>query len=569
MRTKTLLHSALGLFALAAVTVAPSASAFCGFYVSGAGEKLFNNATQVVIMRDGMRTVLSMQNNYQGPPANFAMVVPVPVVLQKENVKTLPREIFSRVDQLAAPRLVEYWEQDPCYQPGFEDHMARMPAGRPKAASLAPAAEAKENRVVIEAQFTVGEYEVLVLSAKDAGGLDSWLKDNGYKIPEGSEPYFRPYIEAGSKFFVAKVDTSKVKFENGMATLSPLRFHYDSDKFNLPIRLGLVNASAAQDLIVHILAKQKRYEVSNYPNVTIPTNLDVTEKTRDNFGPFYAALFDRTLEKNPKAVVTEYSWDAGSCDPCPTPALTASELATLGADVLADAAGDAVPAAPVPPPGLTGRGPGPGGPNAPAMPMRRPSRPWFQNNFVLTRMHARYTKESLGEDLVFKEAPAIAGGREFIGRGGKLEEGAVPYSMNNFQGRYAMRHPWTGPMACTNPVRGRWGGPPSHVSRELQGNTGPKAATNLAFVKRGGVELASFLQRDVAEIDLLGKGAINSGVGPDPLAVVTNVPRSTGNPPSAAVTPAPTEPPNLGFLGFFLAPFAFGMLSALLGKKKP
>ena len=64
--------------------------------------------------RDGTRTVLSMQNNYEGPPENFAMVVPVPVVLQKENVKTLPRELFAKLEELDAPRLVEYWEQDPC-----------------------------------------------------------------------------------------------------------------------------------------------------------------------------------------------------------------------------------------------------------------------------------------------------------------------------------------------------------------------------------------------------------------------------------------------------------------------
>jgi hypothetical protein len=66
-----------------------AADAFCGFYVSGADAKLFNNATMVVLMREGTKTVLSMQNNYQGPPEDFAMVVPVPVVLQKENVKTL------------------------------------------------------------------------------------------------------------------------------------------------------------------------------------------------------------------------------------------------------------------------------------------------------------------------------------------------------------------------------------------------------------------------------------------------------------------------------------------------
>src|SRR5678816_2717343 len=100
---------------VAGLVAAPhSSAAFCGFYVSGADAKLFNNATQVVMMRSGTRTVLSMQNNYQGPTEDFAMVVPVPVVLQKENVKTLPREIFTHVDQLSAPRLVEYWEQDPC-----------------------------------------------------------------------------------------------------------------------------------------------------------------------------------------------------------------------------------------------------------------------------------------------------------------------------------------------------------------------------------------------------------------------------------------------------------------------
>ena len=100
---------------LVALAAAPAtADAFCGFYVSGAESGMFNNATQVVLMREGTRTVLSMQNNYQGPPSDFAMVVPVPVVLQEENVKTLPREVFSKVDAMGAPRLVEYWEMDPC-----------------------------------------------------------------------------------------------------------------------------------------------------------------------------------------------------------------------------------------------------------------------------------------------------------------------------------------------------------------------------------------------------------------------------------------------------------------------
>src|ERR1043166_8052823 len=94
--------------ALAAMTV--GAHAFCGFYVAGSGQKMFNDATQVVLMRDGTKTVLSMQNDYRGPPEDFAMVVPVPVVLKPVDVKVLDKGVFERTDALGSPRLVEYWE---------------------------------------------------------------------------------------------------------------------------------------------------------------------------------------------------------------------------------------------------------------------------------------------------------------------------------------------------------------------------------------------------------------------------------------------------------------------------
>ena len=481
----------------------------------------------VVMMREGTRTVLSMRNNYQGPPENFAMVVPVPVVLQQENVKTLPAAIFDKVDQLAAPRLVEYWEQDPC-QPDVFNESARALPGRARAAApRAAAKESKELGVTIEAQFEVGEYQIVILSAKDSTGLDTWLKQEKYKIPEGAEPLLRPYVQNGSKFFVAKVNTEKVRFEKGMAQLSPLRFHYDSDTFSLPVRLGLINANGKQDLIVHILARNTRYEMANYKNVTIPTNLDVDENARAQFGTFYAALFDRTVEENPGAVVTEYAWDAGTCDPCPGPTLFPNDLATLGLDVLPEETND--DALPTPPVAPTVNSPflqNPKGNNAGARatssppivprptlpgPGPSPSRRWRPSGFVLTRLHARYGADSLGEDLVFRKANPITGGREFLvappsdpdlkkDARPKLETGSQQGSINNFQGRYAIRHPWTGPISCPNPVRGRWGGPPSGTS---PGQTA--VAKDTAFAPRGGdVKLASFVRHDVPEIKLLG-----------------------------------------------------------------
>ena len=514
------------------------AGAFCGFYVGGAGAKLFNDATMVVLMREGTRTVLSMQNAYKGPPEKFAMVVPVPVVLQEENVKTLKREIFDHLDQLASPRLVEYWEQDPCavaQPPGNIAFGASPAAMAPRGGAAKPS---EDLGVKIEAQFTVGEYQIVILSALDSGGLDTWLHREGYNIPEGGEPYFRPYVASGSKFFVAKVDVSKVQLQDGQAQLSPIRFHYDSEEFKLPVRLGLINSSGTQDLIVHILGRGTRYEVANYPNVTIPTNLDVSEAASDKFGNFYTTLFDRTIEKNPKAVVTEYAWEPTSCDPCPGPPMDFGDLSTLGLDVLPSTLEQQqqqqpslLPATPPRPPGQAGQAGQPGivkrpasGPGAPIGRPVPPSPPMGGRRFnpfqggqlVLTRLHVRYTKESLGEDLAFKAAPAIVGGREMMGEGGKLEHGAVPSGFNNFQARYAVRHAWAGPIDCKEPHRGVWGGPPGSSG---EGRPPPKAAAKLGLAPHVKTDLASYVKQDIPEIGYQWSAAKGpAAMGPDGVA---------------------------------------------------
>jgi len=97
---------------------------------------------------------------------------------------------------------------------------------------------------------------------------------------------------------------------------------------------------------------------------------------------------------------------------------------------------------------------------------------------------------------VFRAAPPIVGGREHVRDGGKLEEGAQPSSVNNFQGRYAIRHRWTGKIACANPKRGIWGGPPGG------GMPQTKPGLNLAFAPRGQVQIAKSIKQDVPEIGL-------------------------------------------------------------------
>src|SRR3954470_7166387 len=131
--------------AIAAVTAAAvtftgiAAHAFCGFYVSGSGQKMFADASQVILMRSGTRTVLSMQNDYRGPLEDFAMVVPVPGVLKETDVRVLPKSVFERVDSLGSPRLVKHWGKDPCPppepppQPMRYEKMSKTPSMAPRA----------------------------------------------------------------------------------------------------------------------------------------------------------------------------------------------------------------------------------------------------------------------------------------------------------------------------------------------------------------------------------------------------------------------------------------------------
>ncbi|WP_153009743.1 DUF2330 domain-containing protein, partial [Mastigocoleus testarum] len=186
----------------------PAAWAFCGFYVAKADSKLYNQASQVVIARKDNRTVLTMANDYQGDVKDFAMVVPVPTVLKKEQVKVAKPKIIERLDAFSAPRLVEYFDEDPCNPILYDAAESRAIQN---AAPQAARRFKKNNNlgVTVEAKFNVGEYDIVILSAKESNGLQTWLRRNGYKIPRGAGSLLRPYIRQGMKFFVAKVNLDK------------------------------------------------------------------------------------------------------------------------------------------------------------------------------------------------------------------------------------------------------------------------------------------------------------------------------------------------------------------------
>lgn len=381
--------------AAATFLVATSAQAFCGFYVAKADTSLFNRASQVVLVRDGNRTVITMANDFEGDVEDFAVVIPVPTSIEREQINVGDRAVIQHLDAYTSPRLVEYHDGNPCYRYELEERM-KSDASLPATVGQMQRA-AKSQGVTIEASYTIGEYDILILSATESSGLIRWLNDNDYKIPRGAKRVVDSYLRQDMRFFVAKVNV-KEQSQLGYQYLRPLQVAYESNKFMLPIRLGTLNAKDKQELYVYALTRTGRVETTNYRTVKLPSNVEVPEFVEGEFANFYRDMFTRQTEKeNERAVFLEYAWDMAWCDPCAADPLSQKELRQLGVFWLGDnAAGE-----------------------------RGILQPQAQNVFV-TRLHVRYDAEHFPEDLMFQET----GDRQ------------------NYQGRYVIRHPWRGEASC-------------------------------------------------------------------------------------------------------------------------
>ena len=373
--------------------------AFCGFYVAKADSSLYNQASQVIIARDGDRTVVTMSNDYQGEVEDFAMVIPVPTILQEGQVNVGEAEILKRLDAFSAPRLVEYYDEDPCQvRPRVFSRQSDLAL---ESAAVPQAVQRKNSLgVTVEEEFSVGEYDIVILSAKESDGLETWLIQNGYKIPSGARELLQPYIKQNLKFFVAKVNLEEYN-QQEFQKLRPIAIAYESPKFMLPIRLGMANAQGDQDLIVYLLSPKGQVELSNYRTVKIPSDTDVPEFVQEEFKDFYVSMFEQSYQQeNKKVAFLEYAWDMASCDPCSAQPLSPEELKQAGVFWLNQ--------------------------SNPINPNNRIGRPFPTSNVFITRLHVRYNRDNFPEDLRFQSTA----------------------NRQLFQGRYVIRHPFRGEISC-------------------------------------------------------------------------------------------------------------------------
>ncbi|MBR9918998.1 DUF2330 domain-containing protein [bacterium] len=349
---------------------------------------------KVILVRNGDRTTITMSNDFQGDIKDFAMVVPIPNVIERSDIRVLERSIFNALGSYSAPRLVEYYDQDPCGVRYYTRDLAPVPQLLVvEDAEIELTAEENDYQVTIEATYSVEEYEILVLSAKESSGLKNWLLDNGYKIPAKAEEVLDPYIKNGLKFFVVKVNLEEYNQRQFQNYLRPLQLTVQSDRFMLPIRLGMANANGDQDMLVYTLSKKGRVETTNYKTEKVPSNINVPTFIKEKFEPFYKRVFDQAHDKTGRnAVMLEYawtvtpSWGGVKCDPCVGNPPYYNELQQAGVDWL-----------------NTGE------------------------QVFFTRLHVKYSRSKFPEDLFFQETP----------------------NTEHFQCRYVLQHSVKGETKCS------------------------------------------------------------------------------------------------------------------------
>lgn len=371
-----------------ALFIANSAQAFCGFYVAKADGSLYNQSSKVVFVRDGRNSVITMSSDYRGAPSDFAMIVPTPKVLNRDQVRTVDAKIITHLDSYTAPRLVEYFDDDPCAPMVMAEPVIVEESTQRRGAKKQPplSSRARAQGVTIKAQYAVGQYDILILKAKQSDGLATFLKGEGYKLPQGAEFVLADYIDSGMKFFVAKVNLAR-HAAGASRDLPPLQIAFRSKSFMLPIQLGKLNADKAQDALFFMLSREGRIEVANYQSKALPTDTNVPVFIEKVFAQFYRDMFRKTVGRA-GGIVMEYAWDMSWCDPCAADPLSNADLRALG---VRWARGEGTP-----------------------------------QNVYVTRLHAQYSKGQMQKDLVFRTTK----------------------NRQNFQGRYVMNHPYEGALNC-------------------------------------------------------------------------------------------------------------------------
>ena len=145
-------------------------------------------------MRDGDRTVMTMANDFQGDPTEFAMVIPVPTVVKREQIAVAEKALLDHLDAYSSPRLVEYHDPNPRAGADFEG-LERTASAAPRCTDGEDAGRTHEKpRRHHRGPLHRGGVRHPDPLRHAERGLETWLRESGYRIPRGASEVLGSHI---------------------------------------------------------------------------------------------------------------------------------------------------------------------------------------------------------------------------------------------------------------------------------------------------------------------------------------------------------------------------------------
>src|SRR5690606_13908832 len=229
-----LMFKPLSVSLLFCAVLATPALGFGGFYATPKATDQGASEAQVVIVRDGNRTVMTIAPAVLEDAKELAIVVPVPGKLEERQIHVGDAAVLARLDAYTAPRLVTLRDENPCQiTKGLRGQGAASNPAQPEITG-APANT--------QADFLANDYEISVITPKES--LSGWLRKHRLSLSSAAQTAAARYAKAGYSFFVAKVKPP----ENGNARmLRPLQVAFESPAFVLP--LAATGKGQARELV--------------------------------------------------------------------------------------------------------------------------------------------------------------------------------------------------------------------------------------------------------------------------------------------------------------------------------
>jgi Uncharacterized protein conserved in bacteria (DUF2330) len=225
--------------------MAPAYACGCGALVHDPASRLNVDRETSAVRWDGRSEQIVMSLTVAGNASQAAWIMPVP---HRATVTLGDNALFDALESVTAPvhRTRDH----------FWPHGGEWPfgSGSGDGASAVPR-PAGAPAVGVVGRERLGPFDVARLTATDPGALDSWLRQNGFRLPHGMPEDLRPYVDRKWEYVAVRLAPDR-KGGTLAGVLDPLRLRFASDRLVYPMRLSR-RAKNPQTLGLYVLAAHR------------------------------------------------------------------------------------------------------------------------------------------------------------------------------------------------------------------------------------------------------------------------------------------------------------------------